>query len=93
MELRWVQALREHGTAYQQCKDDLEQLKREVLQDLARTNPEKPYTVAETQGRIKCLDDLLQAITTEERKEHVDARRQLTLEQRSSGKLRRIGSK
>lgn len=92
MELRWVDALREHGAGYAQCKADLEQLKRDLYQDLARTNPEKPYMVAELQGQIKCLDNLLQAITAKERKEQVDARRQSTIEQRAAGKLRSVRS-
>lgn len=90
MELRWVTTLREHGQAYGWCQDDLERLKREYHDDLARTNPEKPYTVAKLQGKIEALDDVLQQLKTEERKEHTDARRQATTE-RVAG-LRRVRS-
>lgn len=90
MELKWVTTLREHGDAYSWCKADLERVKQDLHADLARTNPEKPYTVAALQGQIKLLEDLLQQITTEERKELADARRQAVAERRVSGQLRRV---
>lgn len=89
MELRWVLALREHGTAYTQCKDDLSALRREYHEELARANPEKPYTVAKLQGKIEAVEDLLHAVQTEERKEQLDADRRTLNQRNSPGKLKR----
>lgn len=84
MNLLWVTALRDHGQGYQWLLDDLALLRDVYQQDLNRTNPEKPYTVAANQAKIAAIEDLLFVIKTEERKETNHAERTSTLERRAA---------
>lgn len=86
---RWVQSLREHGDAYQWCLDDLTALKTALHDQLAHTNPEKPYLVAKLQGKLECLDELVLIVTNQERKEVEHAGRNA---QRTPGQLRTVRS-
>lgn len=69
MEGRWIQALKEHGTAYGQCKEDIESLRRAAYERLGQANPDKPHAVATIQGEIKALTDLLNFVAYDDRKE------------------------
>lgn len=90
MELKWVDALREHGQAYQWLKDDLERQKAVYQDDLNRVNPDAPYKVAAFQAQIRTIEDLQFLITTQERKDTDHAGRQATLERRAAaGRIRR----